>query len=114
MSKPETVTGTIDITPRGCETAEGVKRVNDAMLTIDSANARVADIATRMVDRLAANRPWDAEENDTLKAAIAYRKDAYARLLRAVAGVPESKAKLKTYPANVNGKHVQVTIPEKD
>jgi len=77
---------TIDITPEGCKTPEGAKRVQDAMNKIDSANARVADIATQMVDRLAANLQWDSEENDALKEAIQYRKDAYAELLRAVAG----------------------------
>jgi hypothetical protein len=77
---------TIDITPEGCKTPDGAKRVQDAMNKIESANARVADIATQMVDRLAANLQWDSKENDMLKEAIQYRKDAYAELLRAVAG----------------------------
>ncbi len=82
----ETKAETIDITPVGCSTPEGAKRVHDAMNKIESANARVADMATRMVDRLAANLQWDSEENDELKDAVEYRKGAYDELLRAVAG----------------------------
>ena len=97
---------TIDITPVGLQTPDGEKRVNLAMQVVDSANALVADIATRMVDRLAANKQWLSEEHDTLKEAVERRKAAYEELLRAVAGKP------KLYPANVNGERVMVTIPE--
>lgn len=77
---------TIDITPEGCKTPEGNARVNRALAHVDEASRRVADLATQMVDRLAANQQWQSDEHDVLKAAIQHRKDAYRELLRAVAG----------------------------
>jgi hypothetical protein len=55
-----------------------------------------------------------AEYYSELQTLIGIREVKQEAFLRAVCGQPQrpEKPKLKTYPATVNGKTVQVTIPE--
>ena len=112
---------TIDITPVGCQTPEGNARVLQAHQEWDSATHLLANTVKQFFD--AFEDPIrglflvDAslcEELHQLRALIGARDRKQEAFLRAVCGQPHrpEKPKLKTYPATVNGKTVQVTIPE--
>jgi len=87
------------------------EQIRRAIEIIDRANSRVASLATEMVETLAKNEQHPCEKLDALKDAIQHRHRAYDSLYKAISG-KGNKPKLKTYPATVNGKTVQVTIPE--
>lgn len=77
---------TIDLTPVGCQTPAGCKRVSEAMADFDNATRIVADLATEMVDTLTENSQYPSAKFDALKASIQSRRDAQNALLKAVSG----------------------------
>ncbi len=112
---------TIDITPEGCKTPEGRKRVADAQREWDSVTHELANVLKEFVDlgvTLCEKRGNgfvpDFDAISQIQNLIGARDRKQEAFLRAVSGAPEApvKPKLKTYPANVNGKQVMVTIPE--
>jgi hypothetical protein len=105
---------TIDITPVGCQTPEGVKRVQDAQQEWDSATHLLANPVKELLEGYVYGEGFSGNELRQLKALIGARDRKQEAFLRAVCGQPHrpEKPKLKTYPATVNGKTVQVTIPE--
>lgn len=107
----------IDITPVGGQTSEGVKRVQEAQQAWDSATHELANYLKNVVDDIFysdGDKIARAEMYSELQTLIGIREVKQEAFLRAVCGQPErpSKPKLETYPATVNGKTVQVTIPE--
>ena len=115
---------TVDITPEGCKTPEGAKRVNEAMKTFGEAREEVARLATSLIRNdtivsmmrsvLEAHGEDEAiDQLDSLSDAVEARMKAEEAFLRAVAGACPMP-KLKTYPAKINGKVVRVTIPENE
>ena len=115
---------TIDITPEGCKTPEGAKRVNEAMKTFGEAREEVARLATSLIRNdtivsmmrsvLEAHGEDEAiDQLDSLSDAVEACMKAEEAFLRAVSGAPD-RPKLKTYPAKINGKVVRVTIPENE
>jgi hypothetical protein len=108
---------TIDLTPVGCQTPEGNARVLQAQQEWDSATHELANTLKRVIDEVF-DRDTDkiarAEYYSELQTLIGIREVKQEAFLRAVCGQPQrpEKPKLKTYPATVNGKTVQVTIPE--
>ena len=102
---------TIDITPVGCQTPEGRKRVEDAQREWDSATHALANVTKEIMTSKGGIKPYEIQRLLDLSAARDRKQEAF---LRAVIGQPERppRPKLKTYPATVNGKTVQVTIPE--
>ena len=110
-------TETIDITPEGCKTPEGNKRVNDAMTAFQESREEVARLATSLLRNetildilragLEAQEEHEAiDQLDALYDAVGVRMRAEEDFVLAVAGKP------KRYAATLNGKTVQVTIPE--
>lgn len=93
---------TIDITPAGCQTPEGIARVNKAMREFDDATAEVANAATRFFDdhRLTLvevaggvsicedDRIALKDDLRQLQAIIGTRRPKQEALLRAIAGAP--------------------------
>ncbi len=104
----------IDLTPVGCQTPEGSERVRKAQQEWDDATHELANTLKRVIDEVF-DRDTDkiarAEYYSDLQTLIGIRESKQDAFLRAVAGASE-RPKLKTYPATVNGKTVQVTIPE--
>ena len=104
---------TIDITPEGCKTPEGRKRVADAQREWDSVTHELANVLKEFVDlgvTLCEKRGNgfvpDFDAISQIQNLIGARDRKQEAFLRAVAGKPA------LYPANVNGKQVMVTIPE--
>jgi hypothetical protein len=98
-----TMAETIDLTPRGLETPEGVKRVNTQLDAMNNATSMVANAATEFFENhrvtlLEAARGATISADDCaalrdslqrLEALIEARRREQDRLLRAVAGQPE-------------------------
>ena len=108
---------TIDLTPVGCQTPEGNAPVLQAQQEWDSATHLLANTLKEILDTgdsLYAEGQPDRDAMHTIQALIGARDRKQEAFLRAVCGQPHrpEKPKLKTYPATVNGKTVQVTIPE--
>lgn len=72
---------TIDCTPRGCQTPEGVARVNAAMEALEAATARCANVLQDALrdERLASGRKIAREAVDA-------REAAFQALVRALGG----------------------------
>ena len=121
---------TIDITPEGCKTPEGAKRVNDAMNAFQESREEVARLATALfrnktyVMMRSVLEAQDEQEAldylDSLSDAVEARLKAEEAFLRAIAGristlekeVAATSTKPKLYDTTLNGKTVQITIPE--
>lgn len=89
--QPVTKTGTIDITPVGCQTPEGNARVAKAMKAFDDSSAEVANKATEFLRELLLEVKIPNALADDLKeltAAINRRKAIQEAFLRAVASAP--------------------------
>ncbi len=77
----------IDLTPEGCKTPEGNKRVNDAMDAWNHATATVANLAeTAMQEGYFTVLSGHEEDLATLRASIQDRSEKQEDFLRAVAG----------------------------
>lgn len=72
---------TIDITPFGAKTPEGVARINKAVDKLHDANAECANVLRALVDDRSID---DSDANE----ALAKRDYACEELVRAVAGRP--------------------------
>jgi hypothetical protein len=82
----ETKTGTIDITPRGCETAEGCARVAKAQEEWDSVTHQLANTLKELLDGYAYGEGFTGDELHQLKALVGARDRKQEAFLRAVAG----------------------------
>jgi len=87
LDAPKAVEGII-LTPVGCSTPEGARRVNDTMQLFNDSTAQVANLADRFVslEPLVSNELSD--ELSELRAAVELRNERQEAFLRAVAGVP--------------------------
>jgi hypothetical protein len=96
------MTETIDITPQGMLTEEGVKRVNDSLKSFEQATAEVANAATQFFDdhcstllELARGTAVGSDDRTEMReslrqltALIEARRQKQEAFLRAVAGAP--------------------------
>ncbi len=82
----------IDLTPRGCQTQDGVVRVNAATKALDEATSRcanvLADIYTEMGGSVAGDTVRDVWRNHIveIKGAVIARREATAEFLNALTG----------------------------
>lgn len=86
---------TVDLTPAGCQTPEGVARVNAAMRDVDQANAecaRLLDSFLGYVAMLGMREAW-AEVREEVSAAMLKRREATEEFLRALSNAPAASRK---------------------
>lgn len=84
-----TITGeTIDLTPVGCQTPEGCKRIADAQDEWDRATHQLANVLKEMLDTCVYGEGFSGDELHQLKALIGARDRKQEAFLRAVAGAP--------------------------
>lgn len=86
---------TIDITPAGLRTQDGIERTNKAVSEFNDSTAQVANLATELFDMLIQSdlftpvRHQYREEIAEMKSAIELRRDRQEEFLRAIAGAPK-------------------------
>lgn len=88
--------GTIDLTPVGCQSPEGNARVAKATRDFQGATAQVANAAETMYYEMLAGGEF--EDWTELSAAIQTRKEKQDAFLKAVAGRPEPPKETKWVP----------------
>ena len=98
---PASPKAVMDLTPRGCETPEGVARVNKAMEAFESSHVVVANEATAFLRKykdyieaamVQCPDPDSVADYRELEQAVAGRGEAQDAFLRAVAGQPAGRA----------------------
>lgn len=83
---------TIDLTPAGCQTPEGIARVNAALRAVDEANAECARLLDEHAGDLAPMLRHLGAWDDVM-AARARRDDANEEFLRALSHAPAASRK---------------------
>jgi hypothetical protein len=92
---------TIDITPVGCQTPEGIARVQKAQQEWDSVTHQLANMLKELLDcgvTLNSDGKVDRDAIHQLNALIGARDRKQEAFLRAVAGAPEAEKSLKFMP----------------